>query len=365
MNNRISILCIVLCGFFAFPLTAQVKYSNEFLNIGIGARAQGMAGVQVSIVDDVTAGYWNPAGLTQIEAPLQVAAMHAEWFAGVSQYDYLALAKPLNREKNSVLGFSLIRLGVDNIPNTLSLVNPDGTINYDNVSEFSAADYAFLTSYARTLKNPKISIGGNVKIIRRVLGSFGGAWGFGADLGIQYRSGNWLLGAQGRDLTSTFNAWSYDLSEADKKIFEQTGNEIPVSSTETTLPTLVLGAAYKAQVNEKVSLLSALDLQVTTDGQRNTLIASDAVSADPRLGFELNYDNFLQLRLGAGNFQTVQKDFNPDEERISWQPNFGIGMRLGRVQLDYALTDLGNVSDILYSHIFSVRVDFKEKNRGE
>ena len=39
------------------------KYSNEFLNIGVGGRALGMGNTQVSIVQDATAGYWNPAGL--------------------------------------------------------------------------------------------------------------------------------------------------------------------------------------------------------------------------------------------------------------------------------------------------------------
>ena len=62
-----------------------------------------------------------------------------------------------------------------------------------------------------------------------------------------------------------------------------------------------------------------------------------------------------------GNFQRVKDDFNPDQEQLSFQPNFGVGLRLGRVQLDYALTDIGNVSQVQYSHIFSVRLDFKER----
>ena len=77
---------LLLIGFLLFLGIAQVfsqKYSNEFLAIGVGARAHGMSGAQVALTDDITAAYWNPAGLTQIDAPFQVAAMHAEWFAGV------------------------------------------------------------------------------------------------------------------------------------------------------------------------------------------------------------------------------------------------------------------------------------------
>jgi hypothetical protein len=340
------------------------KYSNEFLAIGVGAQAHGMAGAQTAHVGDITAAYWNPAGLSEINAPFQAAAMHAEWFVGVSQYDYLSFGKSLNRDQKSFLAFSLIRLGIDNIPYTINLVNPDGTVNYDNVSSFSAADYALMGSYARKLRNPALSIGGSVKVIRRVIGSFGGAWGFGADLGMQYRKGNWMLGLQGRDLTTTFNAWSFDLSAREKEVFVQTDNEIPTGGTEITRPRFILGAAYRAKLGEKTTLLPAIDLDFTTDGQRNVLVRSKSVNIDPRIGVEANYDGFVQLRLGVGNFQRVKDDFNPNKEVLTLQPNFGVGLRLGRVQLDYALTDIGNVSQVLYSHIFSVRIDFKERNRG-
>jgi hypothetical protein len=340
------------------------KYSNEFLSIGVGGRAHGMSGAQVALVDDITAAFWNPAGLTQIDAPLQAAAMHAEWFGGVGQYDYLSFGKSLKGDRKSFLAFSLIRLGIDNIPYTINLVNADGTINYDNVTEFSAADYALFGSYARQLKNPALSVGGSVKVVRRVIGSIGSSWGFGADLGMQYRKGNLMLGAQGKDLTTTFNAWSFNLTDREKAVFDSTDNEIPVSNTEITRPRVILGGAYKIKVGAKTTLLPALDLEFTTDGQRNVLISSKGINIDPRIGLEADYNGFVQLRAGVGNFQRVKDDFNPDKEHLSLQPNFGIGLRLGRVQLDYALTDIGNVSAVQYSHIFSLRLSFKERKKN-
>ncbi len=351
---------LLLGGVLGLPLQAQ-KYSNEFLAIGVGARAHGMAGSQTALTSDITAAYWNPAGLSYISAPFQVSAMHAEWFVGVAQYDYIGFAKALNRDQRSFLALSVIRLGIDNIPYTINLVNSDGSVNYDNVSSFSAADYALMGSYARQLNNPALTLGGTAKVIRRIIGSFGGCWGFGADLGLQYRKGDWMLGIMGRDLTTTFNAWSFNLSEREKQVFLQTGNEIPTGGTEITRPRFILGAARRVRTGEKTSLLPALDLDITTDGRRNTLLRTSAISADPRFGIEADYDNLVQLRLGVGNFQYVKKDFNPDEERLTFQPNFGIGLRLGRLQLDYALTDIGNFSQVLYSHIFSVRIDFKER----
>jgi hypothetical protein len=345
-----------------FPAFSQ-KYSNEFLSIGVGGRAHGMSGAQVALVNDITAAYWNPAGLTEIEAPLQAAAMHAEWFGGVGQYDYLSFGKSLKGPRKAFLAFSLIRLGIDNIPYTINLVNADGTINYDNVTDFSAADYALFGSYARKLKNPALSVGGSVKVVRRVIGTFGNSWGFGADLGMQYRKGNVMLGAQGRDLTTTFNAWSFNLTDREKAVFDSTENEIPVSNTEITRPRLIVGGAYKIKVGSKTTLLPAIDLEMTTDGQRNVLVSGSSFNLEPRVGLEADYNGFVQVRMGVGNFQRVKDDFDPTKENLSLQPNFGIGLHLGRIQLDYALTDIGNVSAVQYSHIFSLRLDFKERRK--
>jgi hypothetical protein len=355
-------LIVQLLILSVFPAFSQ-KYSNEFLSIGAGARAHGLSGAQVALSDDITAAYWNPAGLARISAPMQAAAMHAEWFGGVGQYDYLSFGKSLRGANSEYLAFSLIRLGIDNIPYTINLVNADGTINYDNVTEFSAADYALMGSYARALKNPAFTVGGSVKVIRRVIGSFGRSWGFGADLGVQYRKGNLMLGAQGRDLTTTFNAWSFRLTDREKAVFDSTGNDLPESGAEITRPRVILGGAYKLKAGAKTTITTVLDLEFTTDGQRNVLVSSDFFNMDMRLGAEAVYNNLVSLRAGAGNFQRLKDDFNPDKERLIAQPNFGIGLRLNRVWLDYAMTNIGNVATVQYSHVFSVRVDITSKTR--
>ena len=361
MKKHYLLSCLLLIAVIS-PVFSQ-KYSNEFLAIGVGGRAHGMSGAQTALTNDLTAAYWNPAGLTQITAPFQIAAMHAEWFAGVGQYDYLAFGKPLNREKQSFLSFSLIRLGIDQIPYTINLVEPDGTINYDNVTEFSAADYALMGSYARRLKNPALSFGASAKVIRRVIGTIGNSWGFGLDAGLQYRKGNLMLGLMARDVTTTFNAWSFNLTQREKEVFTSTNNEIPVSNTEITRPRFALGGAYRIKTKGKTTITPALDAEITTDGQRNVLISSKAFNTDLRFGVEADYDGFLQLRAGMGNFQRVKDDFDPNKESLSFQPNFGIGLSIGRFQLDYALTDIGNVSQVNYSHIFSVRINFKERKK--
>jgi hypothetical protein len=197
-----------------------------------------------------------------------------------------------------------------------------------------------------------------------VVGDIGSSWGFGADFGAQYKKGNLRLGVMARDITTTFNAWSFTLTEKEKEVYQQTGNEIPVSNTEITNPRFILGGAYFIRLGDNTSLLPALDLEFTTDGQRNVLVSSESFNMDPRFGLEADYKGYVQLRAGVGNFQKVKDDFDPNKENMTVQPNFGVGMRLGRVQLDYALTDIGNVSQVRYSHIFSLRLDFKERKKS-
>jgi hypothetical protein len=69
------------------------------------AAALGMANAVVASTDDVNSGYWNPAA--QLEDH-QISLMHANYFANIAQYDYIAYASPID---DQCLGVSLIRLG--------------------------------------------------------------------------------------------------------------------------------------------------------------------------------------------------------------------------------------------------------------
>ena len=197
-------------------LSAQVKFSNEFLKIGVGARALGMSNSFVGSADDVTAGYWNPAGLSRMNSDLQFSYMHSEYFAGIAAYDYAALATKIDTA--SAIGFSFIRFGVDDIPNTTQLIDNNGNIDFNRVTSFSAADFAALLTYSRKSKVEGLSYGGNVKIIHRNIGDFADAWGFGFDVGAQYHKEKWYFGATGRDITSTFNAWTSNLDQATQEV---------------------------------------------------------------------------------------------------------------------------------------------------
>jgi hypothetical protein len=366
-KSFIALLSIIF--FYAEDGMAQfIKYSNEFLNIGAGARGLGMGNSQIASVSDASAGYWNPAGLAEVKDDPNAAIMHAEYFSGIAKYDYAALAVPVQDNKRT-LGFSLLRFAVDDIPNTLFLVEPDGSINYNNIKTFSSADYAFLLSLAQTIKttdNYAINAGINAKVVYRKVGKFASAWGFGLDAGVQMRSDKWSLGIVAKDVTTTFNAWTFKFTDAEKEKLYLTKNDIPIKSTEITAPRLVLGGAYNFEIGSSVKLLAEANVDLTFDGKRNTVLSGNTVSADPHIGLETSIKDAFFVRAGITNFQKALADGDTLNQKKVWiyQPSLGAGFKIKKIHLDYAFTNLANQSNPLYTHVISLRINFG-KNEDE
>lgn len=317
------------------PRDATPKYSNDFLSIGVGGRALAMGGTQVSLAQDATAGYWNPAGLLGVKTKYDAVLMHSELFSGIVKNDYAAFAMPL--DERSAIGASLIRVGVDDIPDTRTLVNEYNQISYDRITYFSVADYGLLLSYARKMAAVEgLQVGANAKIIYRNVGDYADAWGFGIDAGAQYERAGWRFGLMARDITTTFNAWSVNTEK-----FQPTADTldfIPKNSTEVTLPRFVLGVSRSFKLPGELTALAALDLEMTTDGRRNTPVATDFVSIAPHLGAEIGYKNLLFLRGGATNVQKITSFDNQEKWKV--QPTLGVGLALSGLRLDLALSRL-------------------------
>lgn len=355
--KKIVSLFLVL-GTLSCYAQAVRKYSNEFLTIGVDAAALGMSNTAVAATSDVNAGYWNPAGLIHLKDH-QAAAMHANYFANIAQYDYLAYAAPI--DDRSAWGISLIRFGVDDILNTTELIDNQGNIDYNRISLFSTADYGFTFSYARQLPVQGFQYGVNAKVVRRIIGDFANSWGFGFDVGLQFERNNWQFGLMVRDLTTTYNIWNID-----EKKYQSIANAIPgenqelPESTEITAPKAQLGVAKKFIFNYDYSFLATANLNMRFT-RTNDIIATHFVSIDPALGFELGYTDLVFLRAGVGNFQKItQLD---SSIKTDFQPNIGLGFRYKGIQIDYALTNLGSVGVALYSNIFSVKIDLGQFRR--
>lgn len=354
-NIFLILFSVTMAPRIGFSQSLAPKYSNEFLSIGVGARALGMGGAQVAATHDVTSAYWNPAALMGIQHKYEFTLMHSEYFAGVAQYDYLGFSTNIKSE--SQVAVSLIRFGVDDIPDTRFLYDANGALNYNNIQFFNAADYALLLSYARDLSD-HFKVGMNAKVIHRNVGKFAQAWGFGLDVGGIYIKEKLTLGLMVRDITTTFNAWSHN-AELVKEIYAQTDNEVPINSVELTLPRAIGSIAYDWNLGKKFNLLAVADLDMTFDGERNTLISTSLISIDPRLGIEAGFQKIAYLRAGIGNFQYI-KDFDGSKS-LNFQPSMGLGVVLNeKFQIDYALSDIGNVSETPYSHVFSVKVSLEK-----
>jgi hypothetical protein len=342
---------------FVLPLLLNAQtfrnYSNEFLNIGVDAAALGMSKTVVATTNNVNAIYWNPAGLVGIE-DYQGSLMHASYFAGIANYNHAAFAMPIDAK--SALGISIIRFGVDDILNTTELIDSQGNIDFNRISLFSSADYAFNFAYARNLLFKDVNFGVNAKIVRRIIGDFASSWGFGFDAGIQFERNNWKFGIMARDITTTFNSWAINEEEFNKikDAIPGQNQELP-ESTEITKPKIQLGIAKEFRIGRFFNLQTEVDLNIRFE-QTNDIFSSNVGSIDPAIGFQLDYDKLVYLRLGVGNFQYIT-EFN-NSKSLSLQPNFGVGFTYQGIQIDYALTNIGSVGNALFSNIFSITIDY-------
>lgn len=355
---------LLILGFLPSIIFAQGprKYVNEFLYIGAGARQFGMGKTGVASTDDVYSAYWNPAGLSQMNDKLQVGFMHNFYFQNIANFDYLAIASKSG--ENRAFAFSMLRFGVDGILNTLDLIR-NGEIDYNRVTEFSAVDYAFMGSYSERKRlvrnyNAVLGWGSTVKLIHRRVGEFARAWGFGVDVGLRLQDykDNWGLSVNFRDITTTFNSWSFSFTNSQKDILYLTGNTIPESSLEVALPRMSTGGFYRWH-NDKFEARGEMNIDFTSDGRRNTLFRTGLISGDFRLGVEGGIRNEekkykLLLRTGLYNFQREVRQNG--KSGLTVQPTAGFGIEYDRLRVDYALAGFGAGGTGLYSNIISLAI---------
>ncbi|MCU0344404.1 MAG: PorV/PorQ family protein [Ignavibacterium sp.] len=315
--------------------TVIAKYAGEFMALGVGGRALGMGGAFVAVANDVTSGYYNPAGLANIEYP-QLALMHSEQFGNLVNYDYGAVAIPFQNDMS--FGLSVMRLGVDGIPDTRNALydaNGDGIIDisddrldYSKITEFSNQDWAFYLTFAKR-QSEDFYWGINAKIIKRDLAEYS-ATGIGFDVGAYYKPLESLfLGANLQDATTTLIAWS-------------TGRNELVS------PTLKVGAAY--QVTEFLGgyIMPALDFDIRFE---NRQFASNfnlgPVSFDMHAGIEYTFKKLIYVR---GGYNDVK------------QFTIGAGVKLPKLNIDYSFARFSGseVERLDDSHRISIMLTLEE-----
>lgn len=358
MRRKFFFAALVTSGVFS---KAQIirKYSNEFLNIGAGARGLAMGGAVISNQNDIYSPMWNPAGLMGIDHDWQGAAMHAEYFESIAKYDYLAYAKPLDNN-GGVFAVSIVRLSVDNILNTTQLIDPEGNIDYDKITSFSQSDYAALISYAfNPGGNQKIDLGVNAKLVYRNVGKFASGYGFGFDIGVIYHSDNgWNYGVVIKDATTTVNFWTVNQGELSTVVNGEEFNPAPKDKMELTMPKLNLGMSRNFEINRDLELMPEAGINVDF-AKTAAVISTDFASITPYAGAELKFQDIIFVRVGLNRFQTIT-DIENIKRKVSFQPSAGIGIKHLGLTLDYAITNSGIGGSNFYSNFFSLKLDMAD-----
>lgn len=358
MKHKLLLLIIFVMAFASTGWTQsflRVSYGDDLFAVGGGARGLGMGGAQVALVNDVTAGFWNPAGLFGIENR-QIAYMHSERFGGVVAYDYGAFAMPL-RNSDDVLAFTFFRQGVDGIKNTLNawdrerdrpVANPE-----DHITEFSTADMAFLISYGSRL-NDRLTWGTSVKLLYSRLGPFANGFGYSIDLGSQYRTDRFSAGVNINNITTLMKLWSVNESELEplREYFddESLNEAFPVGQNEYTLPSVRAGVATWRDIDDFRLTVSA-DIHTHFEGRKTYNVNMGSMSFQPHLGTELGYMNMLFIRLGVTDVYTDR------DKKLYASPTLGAGFRVNRLFIDYGFSSFaGMTSDLGYTHRISAKI---------
>jgi len=321
-----AVIVILTIG---IPLTnnaaTPAKYAGEFIAIGVGGRALGLGGAYAAIANDVTAAYWNPAGLSELNYP-EIILMHDERFGGLENYDYGAVAIPVSAR--STLALSVIRLGVDDIPNTQNAwvdLNHDGliesneTIDQSKITYFNAADWAFYLSYAKKTSDA-FSYGANLKFIRRENGP-ASATGVGFDVAAKYHPDDHLVfGANFQDVTTTLVAWT-------------------TGTNELITPTLKIGSAYFWDALGG-RFAPAEDVDIRFENRKSESNAHlGAVSFDFHSGMEYVFKKLLAVRFGYSDIGSL---------------NVGAGIHLPKLDIDYSFAKFDGTDQLDNTHRISL-----------
>jgi hypothetical protein len=327
MKTRMVVVMMLISA-SAMGATGVAKYAGEFISLGVGGRALAMGGAFVALANDVTAGYWNPAGLSRINYP-QITLMHDEQFGSLVNYDYGAVALPWGT--NTSLGLSIIRLGVDDIhdnrfagedingnPTTDPTV-PGFRINPNKVTYFNAVDWAFYFTYSRK-ESDEFSYGANIKLIRRELGQ-NAATGVGLDIGLWYTPfENMVLGANFQDVTTTFLAWN-------------------TGTNELISPTMKVGSAYFIEAFGG-RFAPAIDFDIRFENRRYASTANlGPVSFDLHSGMEFQFKNLVALRVGYSDVK---------------QLTMGAGVQLPKLNIDYSFAKFDGTNQLGNTHRISL-----------
>ncbi|PKN00542.1 MAG: hypothetical protein CVU78_00645 [Elusimicrobia bacterium HGW-Elusimicrobia-2] len=265
----------------------------QFLKIGMGARAMGMGGAAAALTD-VSALYWNPAGLASLEKR-EVLAMHTDWFEDTS-IEFLGAAFPVG---GAVFGLSMTYLAIDEFERRVADTSaPVGT--------FDANDSAVGISYAKKLAG--LDAGFTVKALKSSIGSDSSNVAIAADAGIIKKG----LSLSGKPMSLALALKDF-------------GTKIKFSAQEDNLPSMIklgMGVEVSPQMTVAADLNLPRDNEVNLNIGFEYMLPVEAVKFPVRMGYKTLND-----------FDTID----------GFSAGFGLGM--GSYNLDFAWVPYGDFDD--------------------
>jgi len=318
------LVCVFIMALSTSSLTAGgfKKYAGAFTDIGVGGRGTSLGGAYSALVNDVSAIYWNPAGLIEAKG-FQMQFMHSKQFISSIQNNFIAFSHPYSSKAS--IGLSLNYLTVNNIQNSIEAGIFDvGTqeligIDESKIKRFNTGDYIVQAAYAQRY-NDVLNWGGTVKLIYRDFGS-ATASGLGFDAGAKYKTENFSAGLVIKDVVGTMMTWS-------------------TNETQFITPSVRLGAAYIYKgIAKDLTLTPVAELIFRAENRnKSSQLHLDPFSVDAALGLEIDYNQVLDVRVGVDELQRL---------------NAGIGLNLQKISIDYAFTafenELGNIHRISFN----------------
>jgi len=302
-------------------ITKVGSTAAAFLEIEVGARANGMGGSFVAVADDATALYWNPAGITQLRAG-EISLIHTDWLAGMN-FDFGAVVIPMGA--GNFVGLSLSALTMEEM-DVRTIAEPEGT-----GEKFDASDIAVALTYARALTD-RFSIGFNVKFISQRIWHMS-ATNLAIDVGTNFRTSfrDMKIGMSISNFGGDMQMLGRDVAVV-HDIDETIDGNNPTISADLKTDEWALPLMFRVGI--------ALNV-VNTTSHRMTL-ATDAAHPNNNTesintGVEYAFNESIFIR---GGYRSL---FQPDsEEGLTLGAGFIWSIRgLGRLKVDYAYADFG------------------------
>ncbi|MFQ5648967.1 MAG: PorV/PorQ family protein [bacterium] len=342
MKRLSTFIAVLLVLAVAVPNVFAVSEAAVlFLLISPTARAGGMGEAFVALADDVSASYWNPAGLAFQEGD-QFTSMYSKW---LPQFNLDDLYYLFGAYRHSVEGLGTIAAHVTYInlgEQTITLETGP-----EPVGTFNSNDWALTLSYA-TLLGDDLGVGLNIRYIRSNLSEVGA----GAEKG-----------------NGQASAFSVDVGVLKKNLFvdrlnfglnvSNIGSKITFvdASQADPLPTnFRAGFAYRAIDQEFNKLTIAIDMNKLLVN-KNEDGTSDSVT---KAFFTAWGNNDYIFNLGAeywyANLIALRAGYNYDDAGNVKYLTLGAGLKYSIYQFDFGYISAGENHPLSDTMRFSLTI---------